>query len=297
MTATSPSRFWLFHAVCPLVFFILLAFLFENANLDLFCSDYFFDFQRQAWKFKDSWWAEGLIHLQGRKLAECLLPAPLAFWILSFVLEKARPLRRPALYLVLTIGLGTGSVALAKEVVNRHCPWDYDRYGGGVPYGRLFDSAPACCPKGRCFPAGHASAGFSLMSGYFIFYRRNQRSALALLALGLIVGSLFGFGQVARGAHFVSHNLWSLAFCWFVGLGLYAGPFSRNVFPSETEIRREERGLTLHVNRQRAGERSSNRKKRERALSPLLSPTVLIPTGADLAKAKEKKEKDHELPE
>jgi hypothetical protein len=44
---------------------------------------------------------------------------------------------------------------------------------------------------------------------------------LAALALGLT----FGFGQWARGAHFVSHDLWSAAICWFVSLGLYLFPF------------------------------------------------------------------------
>ena len=238
MAATPSSRFWLYHAVYPFLLFVLSAFLFEKSDLDLSLSDRFFDFQKQAWTFKDSWWAEGLIHLQGRKLALALFLVPLSVWAFSFFKETWKPWRRSALYLVLAIGLGTGSVALVKEVVNRHCPWDIDRYGGDIPYGKLFDPLPPSCRKGNCFPAGHASAGFSLMSGYFIFYRRDQRKALALLAFGLLVGSLFGFAQVARGAHFVSHNIWSLALCWFVGLGLYAGPFRRSVAAPVTEVHR-----------------------------------------------------------
>jgi len=237
MSATPSSRLWLHHAVYPFLLFVLLVLLFEKSNLDLAVSDRFFDFQTGAWKFKDSWWAEGLLHLQGRKLAIAFSLIPLALLVLSFFRDAWKPWRRSALFLVLAIGLGTGSVALVKVVVNRHCPWDSARYGGDIPYGKLFDPLPAACRKGNCFPAGHASAGFSLMSGYFIFYRRDRRKALALLAFGLLVGSLFGFAQVARGAHFVSHNIWSLALCWFVGLGLYAGPFRRSVSAPVTEVR------------------------------------------------------------
>ena len=241
MSAVPSPRFWLYHAVYPFLLFVLLAILFERSDIDLVVSDRFFDFQARAWKYKDSWWAEGLIHLQGRRLALSFFLVTLAAWALSFLREAWKPWRRTALYLVLAIGLGTGSVALVKETVNRHCPWNCTRYGGDVPYGKLFDPLPASCRKGNCFPAGHAAAGFSLMSGYFIYYRRDQRKALGLLALGLLVGSLFGFAQIARGAHFVSHNVWSLALCWFVGLGLYAGPFRRSVAVPVSEVYRRRR--------------------------------------------------------
>ncbi len=229
MSATPSSRFWLHHAVYPFLLFALLAILFEGSNIDLSVSDHFYDFHAQAWKFKDAWWSEGLLHLGGRELAVAFFLFPLAVWILSFFRESWKPWRRSALYLVLAISLGTGSVALVKHIVNRHCPWDIVRYGGDIPYTKLSDTLPASCRKGNCFPAGHASAGFSLVSGYFIYYRRDKRKALGFLLLGLLVGSLFGFAQIARGAHFVSHNIWSLALCWYMGLGLFAGPFRSSV--------------------------------------------------------------------
>jgi membrane-associated PAP2 superfamily phosphatase len=115
--------------------------------------------------------------------------------------------------------------AFGKAAINRHCPWDYDRYGGPVPYSGLFEPAPPGCARGNCFPAGHASGGFSLMSSYFIFYGRSRGRAIAGLLAGLALGSLFGFGQVARGAHFVSHNIWTAAVCWFSALALYQWVF------------------------------------------------------------------------
>jgi membrane-associated PAP2 superfamily phosphatase len=125
--------------------------------------------------------------------------------------------------------LSTGLVALGKQLSNRHCPWDYDRYGGAVPYGGLFAEPPAQCKPGRCFPAGHAAGGFALMGLYFV--SRRKVWALAGLGAGLLLGAVFGFGQVARGAHFVSHNLWTAAICWAVSLGLYGFFFRGKVAP------------------------------------------------------------------
>jgi membrane-associated PAP2 superfamily phosphatase len=225
MTRINTARFWLYHGLLPLALFILLVLVFEVSGLDLGFSDFFYDFDAGRWLFKNSWWTEQLIHRGGRKLILFIALASLAAWALSFRLEKLRRWRRAALYLTLAIGVGTGLVAFGKAAINRHCPWDYDRYGGPVPYSGLFEPAPPGCTRGNCFPAGHASGGFSLMSSYFIFYGRSRGRAIAGLLAGLALGSLFGFGQVARGAHFVSHNLWTAAVCWFSALALYQWVF------------------------------------------------------------------------
>jgi membrane-associated PAP2 superfamily phosphatase len=157
----------------------------------------------------------------------------LAAWALSFRIESLRRWRRAALFLCLSIALGSGAVALAKATTNRHCPWDMERYGGMVPYTKLFEGEPPGCGRGVCFPAGHASAGFSLMPAYFIFYRTSRRRARAVLAAGAAIGLVFGLSQVARGAHFLSHNLWTAAFCWFIGLVLYTAVFHSRVLPED----------------------------------------------------------------
>lgn len=75
---------------------------------------------------------------------------------------------------------------------------------------------------GRCWPSGHASAGFCLFAWYFAALRlERRRVALYLLAGVIVIGSLLSVGRVAQGAHFVSHCLWSAAVCWFVTLALY----------------------------------------------------------------------------
>jgi membrane-associated PAP2 superfamily phosphatase len=38
-------------------------------------------------------------------------------------------------------------------------------------------------------------------------------------ALGL--GGVFGLAQQLRGAHFLSHDVWTLMICWLIALALY----------------------------------------------------------------------------
>jgi membrane-associated PAP2 superfamily phosphatase len=98
-----------------------------------------------------------------------------------------------------------------------------ERYGGKVPYTRLVEGNPAGVINGRCFPAGHAAGGFSFVGIYFALRDRHSKIARAGLAAGLILGTIYGYAQMARGAHFLSHTVWSAAICWFAALGLYLG--------------------------------------------------------------------------
>lgn len=219
------ALFWLFHGAVPGALSLALALLIEATSFDLRASDAFYDFAAGGWPLMHSWWAEGVIHRAGRGAVVLIALGAVAAWGLSFRYSDLAPVRRRALFLALAITLGAGAVGFGKTLSFRHCPWDVDRYGGEAPYYRLFDAAPAGVPAGHCFPGAHAASGFALMSGYFLFRGRDRRWSLAGLAAGLVTGTVFGFGQVARGAHFVSHNLAAAAICWFVALGLYAFAF------------------------------------------------------------------------
>ena len=181
----------------------VLAFLSEVTGLDHFLSDAWYDPAR-GFVLRHSWWAEGLIHDGGRILVALAGIAALLVWILRK--------RRAALYLFAAIALSTGTVAILKAMSGRPCPWDLERYGGAGS-------------AGGCFPSAHAATGYSLMALYFVL--RGRRLAGLLLGFGL--GTLFGFGQIVRGAHFLSHNLWSAAVCWAVAVALYEGPFRGDV--------------------------------------------------------------------
>ena len=83
---------------------------------------------------------------------------------------------------------------------------------------------------GRCFPAAHASSGYAFMALYFLGYERSRKLARFGLAAGLLLGLIFGVAQQSRGAHFISHDLWSALFAWMIPLTLYAFTFDRRLY-------------------------------------------------------------------
>lgn len=105
-------------------------------------------------------------------------------------------------------------VNLLKSHTSPICPWDTLRFGG-----KLMEPAFAFTTQahsGHCFPAGHPSGGWALLAwAYFLLESRPGWSRI-VLCLVLVLGALMGWVQIARGAHLLSHVLWSLWVCWLV---------------------------------------------------------------------------------
>ena len=148
-------------------------------------------------------------------------------WVATHVLPDWRFLRRPLASLLVAVMLSTLLVAWVKSWTNMDCPWDLVRYGGDRRLIDLFALRPLGLRRGACIPAGHASAGNAWMALYFFFASVAPRWRWAGLAVGVGLGLLFGFTQQLRGAHFLSHDIWTAALCWATALLLYL-PFRRD---------------------------------------------------------------------
>lgn len=127
---------------------------------------------------------------------------------------KWMPLRRAnhfCLVMLLSCILVPTIVAGAKYFTNVYCPYQLDIYNGLYPFVRILESYPAdfIQPKpGRCFPAGHATAGFAFMGLFYAFRKTACRAAG--LTIGLLLGWTAGIYQMLRGQHFLSHTLFSM---------------------------------------------------------------------------------------
>ena len=218
-------RFW--HVWFPGLLFLALVFGFEFTDLDLWCSDVFYDFQKGKFYWRNTWWANQLLHQGGLYAIDTLVITSLVLLIGSFLRRKSRWVnwQRALLFFLLSVAIGPGTIGIVKALSNRHYPVHIERYGGPVPYRKLFEGTPPGFKRSKGFPAAHASGGYVLMASYFVFHRRRNRWAYLGLALGLTVGTLFAFGQQVRGVHFASHNGWSAAICWYGCLLLYTYPF------------------------------------------------------------------------
>lgn len=165
---------------------------------------------------REHWLLSTLLHQGGRLLswALALLLCLGVVWPMGALRALPRARRRQLAFSTLA---AVAAVAALKSVNATSCPWDLQAFGGlarHLPHWAGFVRTDG--GAGHCFPAGHASAGFAFVGGYFAF--RHDAPALArrwlLGALG--AGLLLGLGQQMRGAHFMSHTLWSGALCWLV---------------------------------------------------------------------------------
>ena len=106
-----------------------------------------------------------------------------------------------------------------KSATNIFTPAQIRRYGGDVPYVKLFATYPANdrpADRGRGFPAGHASGGFALLGLYGL--RRTRAWRRDVLALGLGLGWWMGGYQMLKGAHYLSHTVATMLLAWVVVL-------------------------------------------------------------------------------
>ena len=213
-------RFWLLHLALPLAAALALLTLLERTSVDLWLADRWFALEGGMWAWRDHWLAYEVIHHHGKQLVIAFGLLVLALIALSFRLVRLRRWRLPMTYLLTGMALLPALIAWFKRISPVACPWDLTRYGGETDYLRTFDYSFGFTDAGHCFPSGHASGGFALLALYFAVYLYVRRPALFLLP-GLLVGTVFALGQQARGAHFLSHDLWSLSLCWFGALGLF----------------------------------------------------------------------------
>ena len=128
---------------------------------------------------------------------------------------------RPGLFLVILLALGPGLIVntILKEYWGRPRPREIVQFGGNKVYLQPWQKGVA--HMGRSFPSGHASAAFYLTAPFFIYRRRNPRSAALLLIGGLGFGLAMSLARIAQGGHFLSDCLWAWGVVHLVAMTLY----------------------------------------------------------------------------
>ncbi|MCQ4268693.1 phosphatase PAP2 family protein [Pseudomonas stutzeri] len=192
----------------------------EPSQLDFALSRLFYE-PGAGFVGRHSWLLEDFLHDRVKQLVILIGVLAIAGFLLSLLPTRLARWRRPLGYLVLALGLSTSIVSPLKTLTGVHCPWSLSEFGGTETFTPLLaDRAPTLKP-GRCWPGGHASAGFSLLALYFVLRDRRPRLAHIALGVALALGTLMSAGRVMQGAHFASHNLWTLLFDWTICLVCY----------------------------------------------------------------------------
>lgn len=200
-----------------------LVLMFEFSHMDMWVQNYLFQVDSGQW----------LLDKHDETLSLIFYDAPkrlLVFAVIGVLLvllifrqgEWVKRYRQGMVIVLLSLFVTVTLVGWLKSVTNVPCPKDLSDFGGSYPHVTLLHRLPAAehMRRVRCFPAGHASGGFALLSLYFLFRRRRNR--WIGLGIGMAVGWTFGLYKMLIGDHFLSHTLVTMGLAWLVSLCIAA---------------------------------------------------------------------------
>lgn len=212
------------HDGWMLVLSLLLApliwLVFSHTALDQVMIAPYYDAHSRSFPWRSDPFMQNVMHDGLKMIVVAVGVILLGAFLLTYLLPPWRAYRRSLIWMFAAMVGSTLLVSAIKHVSGMHCPWDLAEYGGYAPFERLFEHMPVTA-GGNCFPGGHASGGFSLMTFYFGLRHRHARHAQFSLAVALVLGMIMGWAQMIRGAHFLSHNVWSAWVVWTFMAVLY----------------------------------------------------------------------------
>lgn len=192
----------------------LLAVISEYSGLDVWLVRPFYDVDAALWPLRSHWLTETVLHKGGRNLVLAIGALFLSLFLASWIWSRMKRWRRDLAYILVAALSAIALVAGLKSVTHIYSPWDLQMFGGEMAYVRIFDSVAAQASRGHAFPAGHASGGYAFFSIFFAMRQNRIPHYRLSLLLPFLLGGLFGAAQQVRGAHFLSHDLLTLAICW-----------------------------------------------------------------------------------
>lgn len=198
-----------------------LLWLARDGRVDFAVAQLFFDPARDGFYLRDQVWLSAVGHDGLKWFALIVWLVVFAAALASLFHRRLKATRADLWWFCIAALCAALFVSWLKSQNAHACPWDIDVFGGTKPWYPLLANPPLDQP-GRCWPGGHAAGGFSLLAGYFVWRDSNRSLARFWLTFSLSLGLLMSLTQIARGAHFLSHNLWTLWWCALVCLIFYS---------------------------------------------------------------------------
>lgn len=203
-------HFWLKFYLLPAFIFIMLSFLSHELKFDLWLTrNFIYD---GGFSLRNDFFFEVIMHKYAAK-------GVIVFNVLTLVaifFAKDQKNKKKLIYILTATLLSMAVVSLMKTITVIACPWSLAEFGGTASYVHFWEMISSRYPDSSCFPAGHSSGGFALMSFFYSILLFNKKSAYIYLLPALFVGVAFGVVQQFRGAHFLSHDLMTIAVCILV---------------------------------------------------------------------------------
>lgn len=206
------------HIIGSCIALVICLLIFEFTHIDLWVQNFLFNADTNEWLLSTSNTALYIIFYSGIKKVLIIFALALLACLLLFKHKPIIKHYQHRLWIVfLSLLLVPAIIGGIKNTSNIACPNSLINYGGNIPYISIFEHYPDTekpKEKQRCFPAGHASGGFALLSLFFLFSTRINRKRA--IVFSLTVGWLMGGYKMAIGHHFLSHTLVSMILAWLI---------------------------------------------------------------------------------
>lgn len=199
---------------------VLLALIiaWDLSGLDLVTTRWFGS--PSGFALRDHWFWSTVLHEGARRIAWALqLLLLVAIWWPFGVLRKLDRRERATMFVTAMLILVV--ISVFKGLNTTSCPWDLAEFGGSARYVSHWKWFVRDGGVGHCFPAGHASAAFCFLPGYLWLRGKAPRQARIWLIATLACAITIGVAQQVRGAHYLSHTLWTGWISWLVTLLAY----------------------------------------------------------------------------
>lgn len=209
--------------------FLLLSviILFAFTNLDIFIQEFFYNANTHQWFLDKNEPVLKFIFYDGIKKLLILFAIGILLILIFFrknrmVLEYKKGL----IIILLSSIIVPLSIGSLKAVTNMPCPKNIQHFNGKYPDVNVFECYPQefkeknpdC--KIKCWPAGHASGGFALLSLFFLF--KSQKNQKRAVIIALSVGFSMGIYKMLIGDHFFSHTIITMLIAWLIILVIYS---------------------------------------------------------------------------
>ena len=198
---------------------LLLSVLFFGlSDVDVTVQDYFFDPLSHSWILDGDMEPYHFIFYSGIK--KLLIIIAVGFLIALLFFRKTtlvQHYKKGILIVILSAIFVPMTVGGLKKTTNMPCPKHEIHYGGAYPRTAVWQSYPpkyTAMDTIACWPAGHASGGFALMSLFFLFKKR--RNKYIALFVALLIGWSMGSYKMIIGDHFFSHTWITMVLAWLI---------------------------------------------------------------------------------
>ena len=204
--------------IVTIVLLVVTILFFEYSNVDIWVENLFYNSTTHTWLIDRDNKILKVIFYNGIKKLLIAIAVMMLFALIVFRNSKIiKEYKKGLVIVVLSAIFVPVMVGGLKAVTNTPCPKNTDIYGGSYPEVKVLDSYPKNFhQKGniKCWPAGHASGGFALLSLFFLFKSRKNKKRAIVLAM--VVGWSMGLYKMMIGDHYLSHTIVTMLLAWLI---------------------------------------------------------------------------------